>query len=377
MFARSLAKLGGQQFGFIQQRVLVVNVDTLHAGYEHSRLASLYRALYARLNSLPGVEAASLSYYSPFNQCCWGFSVSVQGPAPKAAAQMHASLDRVSPGYFHALGTKVLLGRTFDDHDSPDSTPVAVVTDAFVRRFLPSQNPIGATFGIGGARHARDFRIIGVVQDAKYDSPRDEPVPMAFFPLLQPIPGTPASSDESHFINTIEVRSIESPQLIAGQVRRAIADVAPGLPVLRVSTLSDDVKLMLNKDNAVATLAMFFGGVALLLSCLGLYGLLTYTVQRRTSEIGIRIALGARRATVLGMIIREALAQALIGLAVGIPVAIGATHLAANQLYGVSPNDPTYFVVAALTLFLCIVGSACKPALRAARVDPLRALRYE
>jgi macrolide transport system ATP-binding/permease protein len=377
MFARSLAKLGGQQFGFNEQRVLVVNVDTLHAGYEHSRLASLYRALYARLNSLPGVEAASLSYYSPFNKCCWGFSVSVQGHTPKTNERMHALLNRVSPGYFHALGTKVLLGRTFDEHDSPDATPVAVVTDAFVRSFLPGQNPIGASFGIGGERHAGDFKIVGVVQDAKYDSPRDEPVPMAFFPLLQTTPGTPASSDESHFINTIEVKSAESPQSIVGEVRRAIADVAPGLAVLQVGTLSDDVNLMLNQENAVAKLAMFFGAVALVLSCLGLYGLLTYTVQRRTSEIGIRIALGAPRVSVLKMIIREALVQGLVGLAIGIPAAIGATRLVANQLYGVSPNDPVYFVGAALILFLCIVTSACTPALRAARVDPLRALRYE
>jgi macrolide transport system ATP-binding/permease protein len=377
MFARSLAKLGGQQFGFNRSRVLVVNVDMLHAGYEHSRLASLYQALYIRLNSLPGVKTASLSYYSPFNQCCWGFSVSVQGHTPKTNEPTHALLNRVSPGYFRTLGTNLLLGRTIDEHDSPESTLVAVVTDEFVRRFLPKQNPLGARFGIGGARHAGDFQIIGVVQDAKYDSPRDEAVPMAFFPLLQPIPGTPASSDESHFINTIEVQSPESPQSIAGEVRRAIADVAPGLAVLRVSTLSDDVNLMLNKENAVATLAMFFGGVALMLSCLGLYGLMTYTVQRRTSEIGIRIALGAPRASVLRMIIRDALIQGLVGLAIGIPAAIGAARLVTSQLYGVRANDPAYFLTAALILFLCIVASASTPALRAARIDPLRALRYE
>jgi len=376
MFARSLAKLGGQQFGFHAERVLVVNVDTHHA-YPHSRLASLYQVLESRLAALPGVQAASLSYYSPFNKCCWAFSVSVDGYTPKPNEEMHALLNRVSPDYFRTLGTKVLLGRAFNDHDSPDSTPVAIVTQEFVRRSLAGRNPIGATFGIGGERHARDFSIVGVVEDAKYDSPRDEPVPMAFFPLLQPIPGTPPASDDSHFIKTIEVQSAGSPVAVAGEVRRAIADIAPGLGILRVTTLSDDVDLMLNQENSVATLAMIFGGVALVLSCLGLYGLLSYTVQRRTGEIGIRIALGAPRASVLRMILRGALAQGLAGLAIGLPAAIGAARLVSNQLYGVSPNDPAFFAGAALVLFLCMLASACTPAFRAAGTDPLRALRYE
>jgi ABC-type antimicrobial peptide transport system permease subunit len=200
---------------------------------------------------------------------------------------------------------------------------------------------------------------------------------MAFFPLLQRIPGTPPASDESNFIRTIEVQYAGSPSSVAAEVRRALADVAPGLGILQINTLSDDVNLMLNRENSVATLAMIFAGVALVLSCLGLYGLLAYTVQRRTSEFGLRIALGEPRASLLGMIIREALAQGLIGLAIGIPAAIATTRLVANQLYGVSPNDPAYFLVAALILFACMVASSCTPALRAARVDPLTALRYE
>jgi len=377
MFARSLGKLGGQQFGFNPQRVLVVNVDALHAGYDYTHLPSLYQALEARLHSLPGVTAASLSYYSPFNRCCWSFSTSIQGDKRKADDRMHAMLNRVSPDYFRTLGTKLLLGRIFNEQDSPDATPVAVVTNEFVRRYLPGRNPIGARFGIGGERHAGDFMIVGVVQDAKYDSPRDDSVPMAFFPLLQQIPGTPPSSDESNFIRTIEVQCAGPPSLVAGEVRRAIADVAPGLGILQINTLSSDVNLTLNRENSVATLAMIFAGVALVLSCLGLYGLLAYTVQRRTSEFGLRIALGEPRASLLGMIIREALVQGLIGLAIGIPAAIATTRLVASQFYGVSPNDPAYFVVAALILFLCMVASACTPALRAARVDPLTALRYE
>ncbi len=377
MFARSLAKLGGQRFGFNPEHVLVVNVDALHSGYDYTRLPAFYGALEARLHSLPGITAASLSYYSPFDKCCWAFSTSVQGHAPKTNERTHAMLNRVSPGYFQTVGTKLVLGRAFNERDSPEAPPVAIVTNEFVRRFLPGKNPIGARFGIGGDRHASDFTIVGVVEDAKYDTPRDDSEPMAFFPLLQRIPGTPPASDESNFIRTIEAQYVGSPSSAAGEVRRAIADAAPGLGILQINTLSEDVDLMLNRENSVAVLAMIFAGVALVLSCLGLYGLLAYTVQRRTSEFGVRTALGAPRASLLGMIIREALAQGLIGLAIGIPAAIATTRLVANQLYGVSPNDPAYFVVAALILFACIVASACTPALRAARVDPLTALRYE
>ncbi|HWF47275.1 MAG TPA: ABC transporter permease [Bryobacteraceae bacterium] len=377
-FARSLANLSGQRFGFDRDRVLVVNIDTSHAGYDFNRLGPLYQQMYSRLNSLPGVKSASFSYYSPFNDCCWAFSGSVQGYTPKSGEEMRTVLNRVSPGYFQTLGTKVLLGRTFDEHDTPNSTRVAVVNEEFVRRFLPNRDPIGRRFGIGGERRAGDLEIVGVVADAKYDTPRDEPTPMAFFPLVQvQADGSPATGGESNFANVIEVRSEGRPEAIAAEVRHALAEIDPRLPVLRVSTLSDDISLMLNQDNVIADLAMFFAFMALVLSCLGLYGLMAYTVQRRTSEIGIRIALGARRGTVIGMVIREALVQGFIGIVIGIPAAFAALQLVTDQLYGVSPNDPKYSAAAAVVLLLCITFAGYLPARRASRVDPLTALRYE
>ncbi len=377
-FARSLANLTGQRFGFNRDHVLVVNLDLTHAGYDYTRLGPLYRQMYARLNSLPGVRSASLSYYSPFNDCCWGFSVSVQGYTPKPGDEMHAGLNRVSPGYFRTLGTKVLLGRTFDQRDGPNSQPVAVVTEEFVRRFLPNQNPIGRRFGIGDERDAGDREIVGVVENAKYDSPREDPTPMAFLPLLQgkAVESTP-SSDESNFANVIEVSYTGRPETIAADVRHVLTEIDPSLPVLRVATLSDDVNLMLKQENVITALSAFFGFMALVLSCLGLYGLMAYAVQRRTSEIGIRMALGARRVTVIRMVVREAVLQGFTGVLIGIPAAFAALRLAANQLYGVSPNDPKYSAAAALLLLLCITAAGYLPALRASRVDPLVALRYE
>ena len=193
---------------------------------------------------------------------------------------------------------------------------------------------------------------------------------MAFLPILQ-------GAAKSNFANVIEIRSAGRPDALAAEVRHALTEIDPHLPVLRSSTLSDHVSRQLNQENVIAALAMFFGFVALVLSCLGLYGLMAYTVQRRTSEIGIRIALGARRRAVIGMVIRQALLESLIGIAIGVPIAFAALRLVANQVYGISPNDPRYSAAAALILLLCTAVAGYLPALRASRVDPLMALRYE
>jgi predicted permease len=375
-FARSLANLTQQQFGFDRERVLVLNVDTAHARYDYKRLGSLYREMYSRLNALPGVRSASFSYYSPFNKCCWASTIGVQGYPRNGGPEPDARLDRVSMGYFRTLGTRILLGRTFDERDAPNSRRVAVVNEEFVRRFSRNENPIGRHFGTGDASDAGELEIVGVVANAKYDSPREEPVPMAFLPLLQNKTGD-FGNDQSNFVNTIEIRSSGDLATVAAEVRHALAKIDPGLPVLRISTLKENISLMLNQENVIAALATFFGLVALVLSCLGLYGLMAYAVQRRTSEIGIRMALGAERRAVLGMITREAFTQGLIGIVIGIPITFAALRLVANQLYGVSSNDPKYSAAAALVLLLSIAIAGYIPARRASRVDPLIALKHE
>jgi ABC-type antimicrobial peptide transport system permease subunit len=205
---------------------------------------------------------------------------------------------------------------------------------------------------------------------------------MAFLPLLQGNAGEASlATDWSNFVKVIEVRTSGGttgrPEAIAAEVRHALAGIDPRLPVLRVGTLSDHVSRELNQENVIAALAIFFGFVALVLSCLGLYGLMAYAVERRTSEIGVRIALGADRSSVIGMVVREALGQGLLGILIGIPAAFAALRLVSNQLYGVSPSDPEYSVAAAIVLLLCIAVAGYLPARRASRVDPLIALRYE
>jgi predicted permease len=377
--ARSLANLGAQSFGFETEHVLVADVDPARAGYDFNRLGPLYRDIYARLNAIPGVKSASFSYYSPFNQCCWRFTIAALGYTPPPGEKTSAMLNRVSPGYFETLGTRLLRGRTFDEHDTPASARVAVVNAEFVHHFFSDTNPIGRRFSIGDGGSPGALEIVGVVEDAKYQSPRDRAEPMAFLPLLQRDADEADTGEATshHFIRTIEVRAAGNPAIVAGAVRQALAAIDPNLAVLRVDTLSDHVGRALSRENVVARLAAFFGVVALALTCVGLYGLTAWSVQRRTREIGIRIALGARRNAVIGMVIREVVAQAAIGTLVGVPAAFVALRLIGSALYDVSPSDPQHLAVATLILVACIVAAGYAPARRASQIEPVEALRHD
>src|SRR5262245_50099303 len=379
-FTRSLGNLSGQRFGFDPANVLIVDVDPVVAGYKDDRLASLYDRIFSRLNAISGVSSASMSLYSPFKGCCWSFSIAVEGFTPKENEDDGAMLNRVSPRYFETIGTRVLQGRSFDEHDTPTSRAVAVVNEAFVRLYIPDGKPIGKHFGIGDKSTRGDLEIVGVVDNAKYDRPREAVRPMAFLPLLQLKPG-PGSINTgqygSNFINAIEVRSTGNRTALAVEVRRVLAEIDPALVLFNMNTVSDNVRQALRQELVIASLAMFFGLLGLVLACVGLYGLTAYMIQRRTGEIGIRLALGADRGNVIGMVIRDALAQGIAGVLIGIPAAFIAVRLVASHLFGVGPTDLQDSVLAAGVLLLCIAIAAFLPAYRASRVDPAIALKYE
>jgi predicted permease len=291
---------------------------------------------------------------------------------------MSPLLNRVSPRYFETLGTKVLRGRAFSEQDTPASRRVIVVNDAFAQRYFTDVNPLGRTISIDSDDDV-DHEIVGVVENTKYDEPREDVRPMVFLPLLQMSAETPpASSDyKSNFIGAIEIRADGDPLAVAQRVRETLADIDAGLSVLRMETLTDQIGQSLNQDRATATLAGVFGLLALVLTRIGLYGVMAYMVQRRRREIGVRVALGAGRRSVIGMVVREALGQALIGVLIGIPIAFAAVRLLANQLYGVSAMNPLTIASATVLLVGCLAVAGYLPAWRASRLDPNVVLRAE
>jgi predicted permease len=302
--------------------------------------------------------------------------------SPNQAQRRGITWDRVGSKYFETLGTKIILGRGITDEDTPASKPVAVVNEAFVKLFFPNENPIGKRFGHGSdAKHAADYEIVGLAEDAKYTNLRAAAPPMFYLPLMQVAKFEEESQAtamlRSNYIQDIVVRATGEPATIANGVRQALAEVDPNMTVIRTTTLDDQVSAVLNQDRLIARLTILFSALALTLACVGLYGLMAYAVERRTSEIGIRMALGAKRSQVLWAVLRDSLFVIGVGIAIGVPVALAATRLVKAQLYEVEAMDPLTMTAAAIVLALVAVLAGYIPALRASRVDPMIALRYE
>ncbi|HEX5430826.1 MAG TPA: FtsX-like permease family protein, partial [Bryobacteraceae bacterium] len=332
----------------------------------------------------PGVQKASLALYNPLTNN-WGEGILVEGhPPPKPGEEIGSSWDRVSAGYLRTLGMTILRGRGFTEADNEDTAPVAVVNQAFVKRFFKNgEDPIEKHFGLDVPELAGTFRIVGIVRDAKFQSWRlNQPaMPMFYVPLAQTMHSKNAFLQgldlNSHFISGILLETNTPPGALEPVVRKTIAEVDPNLTVISVRTLREQLALSFNQQRAVAGLAGLFGIVALLLAAVGLYGVTAYAVAQRTNEIGIRMALGAGRGKILLLILRGASVRVLLGLAIGIPLSIGAGRLIAAQLYGVSSWDPLALAVAAATLAICAFFAALIPARRAASISPMDALRTE
>ena len=383
LMSRSLIHLAHQDFGIATSNRYVLHIDTAGTGYGIERLPALYQQIEDRFSSLPGVSSIGLALYSPLEGDNWGECVIPQGqPAPVPNGHCSSTWDRVSTHFLDAIGVPIVRGRNFTAQDTTNSPMVAVVNETFAKKFFPNQDPIGQHFGIDLAQFSGTFQIVGVFRDFKMNNPRDPVHAVYRRPLAQYYNGygqTPLSTAEtqSMFLDSI-VLNFNRPQTNAEElVRRTLADIDPNLTVTDFRSLDAQVAGNFNQDRLVARLTSLFGILALILASVGLYGVMSYFVARRTGEIGIRMALGATRSGVVRMVLTSALWQILIGLAIGIPAALLAGHLMASQLYGVSAYDPLALVIAVTTLALCTLLSGFIPARRASSIEPMQALRTE
>jgi predicted permease len=385
MLARSLGKLESQDLGFVTRARVLVALNRPPASYTPERLAALYREVEARLNRLPGVQGSGLALYNPLTDN-WGLLVLVAGhPPPKPGEPPPvASFDRVSANYLQNLGVRLVRGRHFSAADNETTESVAVVNESFVRRFFRSdEDPLDQHFGLTSPENAGTYRIVGVVGDAKFAGfALNQPArPMFYVALTQAAdykdPGMRRIELQSHFVGGLLLVTNTPLGSLEPQVTRALADADPNLTVTSIRTLQQQVDRSLDQPRAVVTLAGLFGIVALLLAAIGLYGVTAYGVAQRTNEIGIRIALGADRVNVVGMVLRGAFSRVLIGVALGLPLAVGAGRLISAQLYGVPFWDPLALGVAASSLAVCAFFAAMIPATRAASMSPMIALRAE
>jgi predicted permease len=384
MLGRSLNNLESQDFGYELPGRVLVSLNHARSTYTGPQVDVLNRTLIDRLGAMPGVQSASLALYNPLTDN-WGEGIYVAGhPPAKPGEPTGSSWDRVSTTYLQDLGVKVLRGRLFTDADNDKAALVAIVNEQFVKRFFKSdEDPIGQHFGLDLPEYASTFRIVGVIHDAKFASFQlNRPArPTFYVPLAQWVdykhPLMARLERESHFVAGILLRSASTPGTLEPLVIRTLAEVDPSLTINSVRTLREQVALTFNQERAVASLAGLFGIVALLLAAIGLYGVTAYAVAQRTSEIGIRMALGADRLKVMDLVLRTAFRRVAIGLVLGLPLAVGAGWLLSRQLYGVTFWDPIALAIAAVALGACALVAAVIPAGRAASISPIRALRTE
>ncbi len=382
LLTKSLQNLEHQDFGIQTADRYVVHLDPAGAGYTQARLPALYQALEQRFGALPGVQSVGLALYSTLEGNNWGESVFVEGrPDPGPSAHNGSSWDRVSPRFFETVGQPVVRGRGFTDADTATSQMVAVVNQAFVKKFLPKEDPIGRHFGVFELKFSGAFEIVGVVADAKYTNPRREVRPMYFRPLTQQLavtePNEVMAEGRSLYINSITLHFKQPPQNVDSLVRRTLADIDPNLTVIDLHSLDYQVADNFNQERLIARLTMLFGLLALVLASVGLYGITSYAVARRTSEIGLRMALGADRGNVVRMVLRGAFALVGLGMALGILFALIGGRLMADQLYEVRAYDPLSIAIAVVVLSLAAALAGFIPARRAASIEPMEALRIE
>ena len=384
LLGQSLRNLQHQNFGFETEGRYIAWINPMLGNYKPEQLEPMFREIDDRLRQIPGVRMFAPALYAPMTGDSWNSGIRVEGrPEPGAKEDMGAGWTRVMPGFFETLGAKMVLGRSITDEDTQATRKIAVINDAFAKKFFKGQNPIGQHFGHDKVKYAATYEIVGVVRDMRYMTyDYKEPVrPMFWLPEAQTVqyddPGFSSGEIWSHYLCNIVIWAPGNPPGMEERVRKALASVDPNLVLYGVDSYTKVLSADFQQENMIATLTTLFGVLGLVLAAVGLYGVMAYTVEQRTSEIGVRMALGADRGQVIKMVLSGAFAQIGIGLAIGIPAAIGAGKLMTDQLFGVKPWDPIMLTLTTLLLGLAALLASAIPARRAAGVEPIVALRNE
>jgi macrolide transport system ATP-binding/permease protein len=368
LFVRTLSNLQSIQLGFNAENVLLFRMNARQAGHRDPEIVTFYSDLQKRFSAIPGVRGASASHSSLLGEGTW------QGYVVPVGQQRKVSTDilMTAPDFFKTMQIPVVLGRAFDDRDQSGSQPVAVVSEAYVKRNFPDRNPLGQHIVISRrpALESRDVEIVGVAKNARYGALKGEFRDIAYLPFNQ---GSYVPAEEM----TFALRTSGEPLGYINTVRAIVSHADARVPVTDVKTQAAQVDQMMNQEIILARLCTAFAILALLIACVGLYGTMSYTVARRTGEIGIRMALGAQRVVVVWMVLREAFVLAVVGLAIGVPTALGISRFVESFLFGVKPNSPVALVLAVAILLSAVLVAGYLPARKASRIDPMTAVRHE
>ncbi|HEX4770966.1 MAG TPA: ABC transporter permease [Bryobacteraceae bacterium] len=384
LLTAALHRLEHQDFGFEQQRRIVLNIDPRLGSYALAQLTPLYQRIHDAIVSIPGVSTVALGVYSPQGGNNWGAGVWVDGrPAPGPNEDIFTFWDRVTAGYFDVVANPIVRGRGITEQDTANSRHVAVVNEAFARRYFKNEDPIGKHFGDAGIASSRHYEIVGIAKDARYLSfGFDKPVPPFFFvpePQHEFSPKDPSKeiSPSSHYLHDIVILTKPGVTPSVAQLQQAMASVDPNLPIISIQSLSDQVSVQFSQQRLIARLTSFFGALSLVLASIGLYGVTAYNAGLRVKEIGVRVALGAQRRQVIALILRGAFLLIVLGLTLGLPLTFAAGRLLGSQLYGMDPDSPAVMLGSVAALALSALAASLIPAFRASLISPLEALRSE
>jgi len=368
LFVRTLRNLNNVDSGFNAENVLLFRVSPRLSGYKTNQVAQLYEQMHGRIEAVPGVLRATISRHPLLSGSAAIDHVYIESrPAP--GAKDYTYIQRVRSNFFETMEIPLVLGRGLSERDDERAQKVAVINQAMARKYFPNDDPIGKRFGFDSAQRSRDIEIVGVARDAKYTSLRDETPPTVYFPYRQQA----SSMGQMNF----EVRTAGDPTALIPAIREAVSEVDKNVPLFDVKTQKQQAEQSLAQERLFATLSSFFGLLALVLVCIGLYGVMSYAVARRTNEIGIRMVLGATAPRVTRMVMRETMLLVVIGVVIGLGAALASTRLIEGMLFGLAPADPVTISFATLLMITVAALAGYLPARRASKVDPMVALRYE